>query len=294
MSAPRPPTGAAPAMPNSAARRAPVNSASSSAFVSSVANLRKTGLSSPHRPASTASMKGPPPPIGKKPPPPPGSSRKPSASGSGIPPPPPLSAPAPPPPPPPTSAPAPPPPPPPTSAPVPPPLPGSAAPRPPLGAPTRSQLPPPTSAPATTNGSGASLAMQAAIRAAGQASPAAAPPPPPPPPQTPSPSAPSFSAPLPPVIRSDAPRPQSQAPIRSMLDPSAYTLTPNGGATRKESLHSHSGQLSSSSGRLIIQDTRWKFQADNILPKPREFIGGPKRYRAGRGSSVPLDLSAYE
>lgn len=79
-----------------------------------------------------------------------------------------------------------------------------------------------------------------------------------------------------------------------MLDPSAYTLTPNGGATRKESSQSNSGQLGSSSGRLFIQDTRWKFQADNILPKPREFIGGAKRYRAGRGSSVPLDLSAYQ
>ena len=79
-----------------------------------------------------------------------------------------------------------------------------------------------------------------------------------------------------------------------MLDPSAYTLTPNGGAPRKESLQSNSGQLGSSSGRLIIHDTRWKFQADNMLPKPREFMGGPKRYRAGRGSSVPLDLSPYQ
>lgn len=284
MSAPRPPTDAAPAIPNSAARPTPVNSASTSAFVPSVANLRKTGLSSTQRPASSAFLKGPPPPIGKKPPPPPVGSRKPSISASILPPPPPSSALAPPPPPP-------------TSAPAPPPLPGPAAPRLPLGATSRSQLPPPpppTSAPATTNGSGAILAMQAAIRAAGQASPVAAPPPPPPPPQVTSPSAPSFSAPSRSVTRSDAPRPQSQAPIRSMLDPSAYTLTPNGGAPRKESLQSNSGQLSSSSGRLIIQDTRWKFQADNMLPKPREFIGGPKRYRAGRGSSVPLDLSAYQ
>jgi hypothetical protein len=79
-----------------------------------------------------------------------------------------------------------------------------------------------------------------------------------------------------------------------MLDASAYTLTPNGGAPRKESLQSNTGQLNASSGRLVIQDIRWKFQAENMLPKPREFIGGAKRYRAGRGSSVPLDLSAFQ
>lgn len=43
----------------------------------------------------------------------------------------------------------------------------------------------------------------------------------------------------------------------------------------------------------MIQDSRWKFQDDSQLPKPRDFIGGPKRYRAGRGSSVPLDLSLF-
>lgn len=29
-----------------------------------------------------------------------------------------------------------------------------------------------------------------------------------------------------------------------------------------------------------------------MLPRPREFIGGPRKYRAGRGSIVPLDLHA--
>jgi hypothetical protein len=41
-----------------------------------------------------------------------------------------------------------------------------------------------------------------------------------------------------------------------------------------------------------IEDRRWKFQDEGQLPPPRQFIGGPKRYRAGRGSSVPLDLEA--
>jgi len=44
---------------------------------------------------------------------------------------------------------------------------------------------------------------------------------------------------------------------------------------------------------VIIDDKRWKFQEESMLPKPREFTGMPKRYRAGRGSSVPLDLAAY-
>jgi len=42
-----------------------------------------------------------------------------------------------------------------------------------------------------------------------------------------------------------------------------------------------------------IEDARWKFQDESQLPKPREFVGGPKRYRAGRGSSIPLDLSQF-
>jgi hypothetical protein len=50
-----------------------------------------------------------------------------------------------------------------------------------------------------------------------------------------------------------------------------------------------------------IDDRRWRFQDDAQLPKPREFSGGssgasvrvPRRYRAGRGSSVPLDLGAF-
>lgn len=43
-----------------------------------------------------------------------------------------------------------------------------------------------------------------------------------------------------------------------------------------------------------MEDSKFKFQKDEMLPKPRDFSGGPKRYRAGRGSSVPLDLRAFE
>lgn len=45
---------------------------------------------------------------------------------------------------------------------------------------------------------------------------------------------------------------------------------------------------------MRIQDSRWKFQDDSQLPKPRDFRGGQKRYRAGRVSSVPLDLKSLE
>jgi hypothetical protein len=71
---------------------------------------------------------------------------------------------------------------------------------------------------------------------------------------------------------------------RSTLDASAYTLT-NGGS-------SPSYQTTGSHGPIRVEDNRFKFQSDGLLPKPRPFVGGPRRYRAGRGSSVPLDLSA--
>ncbi|KAH8809777.1 WH2 domain-containing protein [Hyaloscypha sp. PMI_1271] len=260
MAAPKPPT-AAPPIPNSQNGLGPT-------FSPSIANLRKTGGFNAPRPMSAASMKGPPPPIGKKPPVPPGS-RKPSTLAPS----PPFSAPAPQsaPPLPSSAAPSPP------SAPPPPP---AAAPRPPISS-ARSQPPPPPTSPPSTNGLGQSLAMQAAIRAASQNSPAAAPPPPPPPPNTSPPSA----SPIPTTSRP----PPAQQPIRSMLDPSSYTLSSNGGLPKNPSPHRNSEP----SRRLVINDPRWKFQDESMLPKPRDFHGGPKKYRAGRGSSVPLDLSAF-
>jgi len=254
MVAPKPPT----ALPF---RPTPQNGSGATSFPS-VANLRKTaGVNAP-RPASSASMKGPPPPIGKKPPVPPGvrkpSTLAPSPPFSSAPPIPSSSAPPPP------------------AAPPPP--------RPPMTGHSRSTPPAPPTSPPSTNGGGQSLAMQAAIRAAGQNSPAMAPPPPPPSQAFRTPSPPSI-APPPPSSRP----PPAQQPIRSNLDPSSYTLSSNGGLPKNPSPHRNS----ESSRRIVINDPRWKFQDESILPKPRDFHGGPKKYRAGRGSSVPLDLSVF-
>jgi hypothetical protein len=76
-----------------------------------------------------------------------------------------------------------------------------------------------------------------------------------------------------------------------MLDASAYTLSNahpghNGIAPAMRSPLSKGGPIR-------IEDPRFKFQDESQLPKPREFVGGVKRYRAGRGSSVPLDLSQF-
>jgi hypothetical protein len=49
--------------------------------------------------------------------------------------------------------------------------------------------------------------------------------------------------------------------------------------------------MSQGGGRIFIDDKRWHFKDESVLPKPRDFVGGVRRYRAGRGSSVPLDLS---
>ncbi|KAL2757556.1 hypothetical protein ACRALDRAFT_1074549 [Sodiomyces alcalophilus JCM 7366] len=274
VSAPRPPSEAAPAIPG---RPALPSSAS-------------TG------------RKGPPPPIGKKPPPLP-TSRKPSSMSSPAPPVP--AAPAPPPPP--SAAPAPPaPPPPPPSVsptpPAPPPPPPSSAPRPPppppaapvsvVPPPSRSPAPPPPPPPPPNDT--ANLAAQAAFRAASHApSPSAAPPAPPPPPPVSAPSPPPTAAPSPPPAPPS--RNRAGSSLRAnMLDPSAFTLNSSGPTTPSPP---HTGSLTSpglhsGGGRLVIHDPRWKFQDESMLPKPRDFIGGTKRYRAGRGSSVPLDLSA--
>ncbi|KAI1505270.1 hypothetical protein F5X99DRAFT_276254 [Biscogniauxia marginata] len=295
--APRPPMGGAPAIPGRAAPPAAPAPAIPSAPVAppvqpSVAQLRKTINNSP-RPLSAASTKGPPPPIGKKPPPLPGSKKPSTVSSAPFQPPPLPGAPAPPPPP--SSAPAPPapPPPPPSSAPAPPappPPPPTTAPRPPA-APSRSQPPPPPPPAApSNNASSVNIAMHAAMRAtSGRSSPV---PPPPPPPS----SAPSPPSSLPPPPREPATgRQRTGSHLRnSMLDASSYTLAPNG-AKALSPQPTGSGGITSPrlpGERYIVQDPRWKFTDESMLPKPRPFQGGTKRYRAGRGSSVPLDLSA--
>ncbi|GFG14890.1 hypothetical protein IFM61392_08689, partial [Aspergillus lentulus] len=107
---------------------------------------------------------------------------------------------------------------------------------------------------------------------------------PPPPPSAP-PTAPAVHPSHPPPPPAQTPTlPPSQPMTRSTLDPSAYTLTNGGTSPGHQNMGSH--------GIIRVEDNRFKFQSDGLLPKPRPFVGGPRRYRAGRGSSVPLDLSA--
>ncbi|QPG99632.1 hypothetical protein C2857_002223 [Epichloe festucae Fl1] len=259
--APLPPGGAASATPGRGPHIPPPRGAS---------NLRRL--------TPLGGSKPPPPPIGKKPPPLP-TTRKPSSkaippAGAAPPPPPPSSA-APTP-----SAPPPPPPPPP-----PPQAPTSSA-----STPAAPPPPPPASAPPLPSGSPSSRAQ---------------PPPPPPPPPASSASAlspnlatpppPPSAAPLAPTSQSPPPPPQSRTRgsslLHSILDPSSYTLSVNGANSSQSRQSSHSPSPSSG-GRTVVNDQRWQFKDDSLLPKPRDFIGGPKKYRAGRGSSVPLDLNA--
>ncbi|KAJ5975816.1 hypothetical protein N7481_009523 [Penicillium waksmanii] len=242
-----------------------------------VASLKKPPPRPAARPSSTisaaSSRTAPEAPPPRAPPPPPGGIRAPPAppppasrKPSGPPPPPPAS-----------SSPAPPPPPP--SAPA-----AGRAPPPPPSAPGRPTPPPPP-------GSAPSIAAQAARTALGGPSPPSAPPPPPsgapaappPPPPVSPPAAPSFEAPSRPSPISS--RPVSHEP-QAALDPSAYTLT-NGGSSP-----AYNSRTSSTHGSAQIEDPRFKFQSDGLLSKPRPFSGGERRYRAGRGSSVPLDLKA--
>ncbi|KAG5924438.1 hypothetical protein E4U42_004637 [Claviceps africana] len=257
--APRPPGGAAPAIPGRGPPIPPPAGAS---------NLRKL--------TSLGASKPPPPPIGKKPPPLP-TSRKPQsraippAVAALRPPPPPSSAapnsfaaPPPPPPPPtssePTPAVLPPPPPPPASA---PPLPTS-----PLS-PRARHSPPPPPPPASS---------------ASALSPSSAPPPPPPA------AAPSVAIPqsTPPPLQL---RSRGSSLRQAIFNPSSYTLSANGG-NLSPSRQSSQSPSPSNGARVTVNDQRWQFKDESLFPKPRDFVGGPKKYRAGRGSSVPLDLSA--
>ncbi|KAF4984162.1 hypothetical protein FZEAL_560, partial [Fusarium zealandicum] len=260
-SAPRPPPGAAPAIPGR-----PLTP-----LAGGQAGFRKT---------TPTGSKPPPPPIGKKPPPLP-TSRKPSSMSlpPSLP-----TAPAP-------TPPLPPPPPPTSSAPVPaappPPPPSAAPPRPSQSPAPRSQPPPPP--PPAPSHSTPSLAAQAAIRAAEQASPSSAPPPPPPPPPASAPAPPTAPSPPPPP----ATRSRGSSLRQSMFDPSMFTLTANGAKSPSPTRNSPAQTpASTGSAHVMINDTRWQFKDEGLFPKPRDFSGGIKKYRAGRGSSVPLDLSA--
>lgn len=82
------------------------------------------------------------------------------------------------------------------------------------------------------------------------------------------------------------------------MDASLYTLS-NGGAGALRSptgtIGGGGGASGGGKGQIVpVHDLRWRFQPEHSFPAPRPFVGREKRYRAGRGSSVPLDLSAYE
>ncbi|KAL4894093.1 hypothetical protein BDV59DRAFT_176826 [Aspergillus ambiguus] len=278
-SPPKPPVASAPKPPGARPPPPPPSSESPPAPPVNplVANLRKPPPRPASRPSSTVSTasaksapdipppRAPPPLPGsaKQPPPPPTSLRKPPAAPA---PPPPSTSPA-----------APPPPPPAASAPRPPPAPSRSTPPPP---------PPAASTPQPPNGIGSSsIAVQAARNALGHQTSSATPPPPPP-----AASAPSAPPPPPPSAPPSAPSAahsyDNYHPDRSTLDPSAYTLS-NGGPSSGSS----PGSVGTH-GAIRIDDNRFKFQSEGLFPKPRPFVGGARRYRAGRGSSVPLDLSA--
>ncbi|KAF2639888.1 hypothetical protein P280DRAFT_385288, partial [Massarina eburnea CBS 473.64] len=83
-----------------------------------------------------------------------------------------------------------------------------------------------------------------------------------------------------------------QPSMRSMLDSSSYTLSNGAGGTSPTRSSSVSGGGKKKGKIVPVHDLRWRFVDESQFPKPREFVGVPKKYRAGRGSSVPLDLSA--
>lgn len=88
-------------------------------------------------------------------------------------------------------------------------------------------------------------------------------------------------------LREPPPPPSS---IRT-IDSSAYTIAPNsshGGASG-----GHGNGSAAGAGRLVIDDSRFKFRNAGDIPRPRKFEGKQKLYPSGRGSSVPLNLSLF-
>jgi hypothetical protein len=80
---------------------------------------------------------------------------------------------------------------------------------------------------------------------------------------------------------------------------SIHTLGSNGNRSSSMTMsttRTNSSYMSHDTAKPLvkIQDSRWRFQDESQFPKPREFSGVTKKYRAGRISSVPLDLAAYE
>jgi hypothetical protein len=91
-------------------------------------------------------------------------------------------------------------------------------------------------------------------------------------------------------------------PLRALAagNQSTAALTSNG--NRSSSLTMSTTRTNSSfmtstpaaAAVVKVHDSRWRFQDEGLFPAPRRFGGGTKKYRAGRVSSVPLDLRAFE
>jgi hypothetical protein len=117
---------------------------------------------------------------------------------------------------------------------------------------------------------------------------------------------------MPPRPPATAPRPSHSqstqpAPMRSMLDVAQAIPRPQSSAASISSNGNRSSSMTMSTTRtnssyihdsprspVRVHDSRWRFQDDGQFPRPREFVGVKKKYRAGRVSSVPLDLGAFE
>ncbi|MCJ1444475.1 MAG: hypothetical protein MMC23_004977 [Stictis urceolatum] len=269
-------------IPKAVPPKPPLDSSSSASSL--VSKFRQSPLKPPPRPSSSADIPPQAPPLPPSsrsslpPVPPPIGARKPSTQASPLPS---MAAPAPPP--------------------MPPPPP-STAPRPPPSRSTPPPPPPPPPPPSQSNGiNPAILAKQAAVNAfQGVSKPStpspAAPPPPPPssPPRVSNAPPPSSS-----TLRSVGPPPPATAPpLRPVVQPSSRPVLDASAFTLSNGQPSHSApnakSLPGKCSFVPISDPRWRFQDESQLPKPRDFVAGAKRYRAGRGSSVPLNLSQFQ
>lgn len=139
----------------------------------------------------------------------------------------------------------------------------------------------------------------------------AAPPPPsapsmpaaPPPPSAPAPL--THSAPPPPPASTSSQQTQSTDSAGNIK----HRLFSSGTAERKVNQYTNAPEIdvgsvtingSSSttgtkiqSGKVTVDDSRFKWTNANQLPKPRPFQGKTKLYPSGKGTSVPLDISSY-
>ncbi|KAI9670709.1 MAG: hypothetical protein M1831_005929 [Alyxoria varia] len=270
-SAPRPPTESAPRAPVAvrSVTATPPTLISNPAISSLKGNLRPTSLSSTSSTSDTSASKPKPaPPVGRKPPVPPPTTRKPSATTAPQPPP--------------SSAPSVPP-----SAPPPP----QSAPKPP---PVRSTPPPPV---LSSNNTGTSKPAESSARPSLPASATTSGLSRPPPPPGSAPMAPTTPGSLPPAPpMASAPRALTAPPPPSFAPPTRTQGRENSPEPHETASYAISNGLPNekrpADTRTItpIQDSRWRFQDDSQLPKPRPFSGMTKKYRAGRISTVPLNI----